>query len=141
MAGWYSTYIIFHGALVILIGLFSGVIYWQTILREKGLETIRGWRIAHVFLSIEGMFLMTVGLIIPNLLLGDLGLRGLAWIMILSGYGFVWAFVGGAFTGHRGLKPMPCGLNTLLFLGHFIGAVGSLIGMAIVVYGAIQTIF
>jgi len=89
MAGWYGKYLILHGAIIIMIGLLSGLIYWQTIIRDKNPEVIRGWRIAHVFLSIEGMFIMLVGLIIPRLVLSDSVVQVLSWIMILSGYGFV----------------------------------------------------
>jgi hypothetical protein len=81
-------YVIFHGAIIILIGLFSGLIYWQTIIRDKRPEVILGWRIAHVFLVIEGMFIVIVGLSIPHLALSGLSTRGLVWIIVGSGYGF-----------------------------------------------------
>jgi hypothetical protein len=89
MIGLPNQYPIFHGAIIILIGLLSGLIYWRTIIRNKRPENIRGWRIAHLFLSIEGMFMMIVGLIIPHLVLSDLAVRVLVWMMIISGYGFV----------------------------------------------------
>jgi len=135
MTGPLNKYVIFHGAIIILIGLLSGLIYWQMIIRNKKPEVIRGWRIAHVFLVIEGMFIVIVGLSIPHLALGGLAVRVLAWIITISGYGFTWAFIGGAWKGYRGLTPKPYGLNTILFLGHFIGAGGSLIGMAMIIYG------
>jgi hypothetical protein len=88
MTGPLSKYVIFHGAIIILIGLFSGLIYWQTIIQNKRPEVIRGWRIAHVFLVIEGMFIVIVGLGIPHLVLSGLSVRLLVWIIIGSGYGF-----------------------------------------------------
>jgi hypothetical protein len=118
--------------------LFSGLIYWQTIIRDKRPEVFRGWRIAHVFLVIEGMFIVIVGLIIPHLVLGDLAVRVLVWTIASSGYGFAWAFIGGAWKGYRGLTPKPYGFNTILFLGHFIGAGGSLIGIAMIIYGSFK---
>jgi|APFre7841882590_1041340.scaffolds.fasta_scaffold04476_3 hypothetical protein len=136
MPGLLNKYLIFHGAIIILIGLFSGLVYWQTITRNKSPEVIRGWRIAHVFLVIEGMFIVIVGLGISHLALGGLAVRVLVWTIASSGYGFAWAFIGGAWKGYRGLTPKPYGLNTILFLGHFIGAAGSLIGIAMVIYGS-----
>ena len=133
-------YLIFHGVIIILIGLFSGLIYWQTITRNKSPEVIRRWRIAHVFLVIEGMFIVILALGIPDLVLGGPAVRVLVWTIASSGYGFAWAFIGGAWTGYRGLTPKPYGLNTILFLGHFIGAAGSLIGIAIVIYGSLLAI-
>jgi len=88
MTGLLNKYLIFHGAIIILIGLFSGLIYWQMIIRNKRPEVIRGWRIAHVFLVIEGMFIVIVGLLIPHLPLSGLAVRVLVWIIISSGYGF-----------------------------------------------------
>ena len=89
MTGLLNKYLIFHGAIITLIGLISGLIYWQTIIRNKKSEIIRGWKIAHVFLVIEGMFIFIVGLITPHLALGGLALRVLVWIIVISGYGFV----------------------------------------------------
>jgi hypothetical protein len=138
MTGLVDKYLILHGAIVTFIGLFSGLIYWQTIIRNKKLELIRGWRIAHVFLVMEGMFIVIVELIIPHLALSSLAVRVLVWTIASSGYGFAWAFIGGAWTGYRGLSPSPYGLNTILFLGHFIGAGGSLIGIAMIIYGSFK---
>ena len=140
MTGLLNKYLIFHGAIIILIGLFSGLIYRQTIIRNRRPEIIRGWRIAHVFLVIEGMFIVIVGLAISHLALSGLAARVLVWTIASSGYGFAWAFIGGAWKGHRGLTPKPYGLNTFLFLGHFIGATGSLIGIAITIYGSFKAI-
>ena len=135
----FSKYLIFHGAIIILTGLFSGLIYWQTIIRDKRPEVIRGWRITHVFLVIEGMFIVIVGLGIPHLALSGLAVRVLVWTIASSGYGFAWAFIGGAWKGCRGLTLKPYGLDTILLLGHFIGAVGSLIGIGMVIYGSFKS--
>ena len=140
MTGLFNKYLIFHGAIIILIGLFSGLIYWQTIIRNKRPEVIRGWQIAHVFLVIEGMFIVIMGPIIPHLALKGLAARVLVWIIASSGYGFAWAFMGGACKGYRGLTPKPYGVNTVLFLGHLIGAGGSLIGIAMVIYGSYKAL-
>jgi len=140
MTGPLNKYLIFHGGIIILIGLFSGLVYWQMIIRDKRSEVLRGWRIAHVFLVIEGMFIVVVGLEIPHLALGGLAVRVLVWAVAISGYGFAWAFIGGAWKGYRGLTPKPYGLNTILFLGHFVGAAGSISGIAMVVYGCFMAI-
>ncbi|MCX7771207.1 MAG: hypothetical protein N2202_09055 [Proteobacteria bacterium] len=132
--------LIFHGAVIISIGLLAGLIYWQTITRDKKPEIIHGWRIAHAFLVIEGIFIIVMGLSIPNLSFSKPVLKILVWIITISGYGFVLAFIGGAWSGYRGLKPKPYGINTILFLGHFIGASGSIIGIAIIIYGALNSL-
>jgi hypothetical protein len=59
----------------------------------------------------------------------------LVWGLIISGYGFALALTIGAWKGHRGLTPKPYGVNTILFGGHIVGALGSLIGVVILIYG------
>ena len=140
MAGPLDKYLISHGAIIILIGLFSGLMYWQMTIRDKRPDVIRGWRIAHVFLVIEGMFIVIVGLVIPHLVLSGLAVRVLVWTIAGSGYGFAWAFIGGAWKGYRGLTLMPYGLNTILFLGLSIGEGGSFIGIGLVIYGSFKAI-
>jgi hypothetical protein len=84
------------------------------------------------------MFIVIMRLLIPHLALSGLAVRVLVWIIASSGYGFAWAFIGGAWAGYRGLTPKPYGLNTILFIGHFIGAAGSLVGIAMVIYGSFK---
>ena len=80
--------------------------------------------------------MLVVGLIVPHLAL-SVGLRSLLiWALIVSGYGFVFALIGGAVTGCRALTPKPVRIfNTLLFMGHLIGAVGAIVGICITLYG------
>ena len=131
--------LILHGAIITLIGLFSGLIYWQTIIRDRKPEVGLAWRIAHVFLVMEGLFMIILGLCVPHLVLNGLAVRVFVWMIAGSGYGFAWAFVGGAWKGCRGLTPRPFGFSTLLFLGHVIGAAGSLVGVAMMIYGFLKS--
>ena len=139
MTGSLDKYLILHGAIISFIGLFSGLIYWQAIVRNKSSELIRSWRIAHVFLVIEGMFILIAGLLFSHLALSAFSAQLFVWAIISSGYGFVFAFLAGAWTGRRGLTPKPNGLDTVLFIGHFIGAGGSIIAIAMTIYGISKT--
>lgn len=112
---------------------------WLAIIKEKAGGTIRAWRVAHTTLTIDGVMLITMGLLLPRLLLAESIVWVAVWALVASGYGFVFAMVIGAWKGIRGLTPKPYGLNTLLFCGHVIGAVGSLIGILIVIYGSFKT--
>jgi hypothetical protein len=132
-------YLLFHGSVVLLAGLLSGLFYWSAITRDRK-DEIHSWRVAHSFLVVDGIFMFVVGLAIPHLILSGQALRILVWSMILAGYGFTYAFMIGALKGIRGLTPRPYGLNTGLFAGHFIGASGSLVGLAILIYGFLQAI-
>lgn len=120
-----------------LAGLLSGLFYWSAITRDKK-DEIHSWRVAHSFLVVDGIFMLVVGLATPHLILSGQALWILVWSIILAGYGFVYAFIIGALKGIRGLTPRPYGLNTGLFAGHIIGASGSLVGLAILIYGFLK---
>lgn len=128
-------HLLFHGCIVLLAGIIAGFIFWLAIILRKTVESIRAWRVAHSLLIADGLLLLVAGLAVPHLDLNAQAIRVLAVAFILSGYGFIFAFIIGAWKGIRGLTPKPFGLNTILFIGHFVGATGSFIGIAILTYG------
>ncbi|UCE67290.1 MAG: hypothetical protein JSU85_04555 [Candidatus Zixiibacteriota bacterium] len=131
--------LLIHGSIVILSGLLSGIPFWAAVIRGRDDGAIRSWRVAHTTLIACGLVMLAIGLISPRLALSE-GLRSfMVWMFVASGYGFVFALVVGAGTGYRALTPTPAGVNTLLFMGHLIGAVGSILGMCVVLYGLLQS--
>ena len=86
------------------------------------------------------MMLIIGGLIIPYLILDELAVWVLMWALVISGYGFVVAFTIGVWKGIRGLTAKPYGLNTILFGAHILGALGSLVGISIAIYGTLKVI-
>jgi len=134
-----TAYLLFNGSLVILAGLLLGFPLRYAIVKKKE-EIVNAWRVAHSILVMDGLFILVVGLAIPYLILDGLSVWVLVWSLVASGYGFVVAFTIGAWKGYRGLTPKPYGLNTILFAGHIVGASGSLIGIAIVIYGSLKAI-
>ena len=129
-----TAYLLFTGSLVILAGLLLGFPLRYAIVKKKE-EIVNAWRAAHSILVMDGLFMLVVGLAIPYLILDGLSVWVLVWSLVASGYGFVVAFTIGAWKGIRGLTAEPFGLNTLLFGAHVIGALGSLVGIVILIYG------
>ncbi len=134
-----TAYLLFNGSLVILAGLLLGFPLRYAIVKKKE-EIVNAWRVAHSVLVMDGMMMIIVGLTIPYLILDGLSVWVLVWSLVASGYGFVVAFTIGAWKGLRGLTAKPFGLNTLLFAAHIVGALGSLIGIVIVIYGSMKAI-
>ncbi len=134
-----TAYLLFNGSLVILAGLLLGFPLRYAIVKKKE-EIVNAWRVAHSVLVMDGMMMIIVGLTIPYLILDGLSVWVLVWSLVASGYGFVVAFTIGAWKGLRGLTDKPFGLNTLLFAAHIVGALGSLIGIVIVIYGSLKAI-
>jgi len=127
--------LLIHGSIVILFGLLSGFPFWIAIIRHHDQSTVRAWRVAHTTLIGCGLLMLVAYLISPNLALSAELHSLLTWVLVVSGYGFVFALVVGAATRQRALTPRPFGLNTLLFAGHMVGAAGAIVAMCIVLYG------
>jgi uncharacterized membrane protein len=127
--------LLIHGSIVILFGLLSGFPFWIAIIRCHDQSAVRAWRVAHTTLIGCGLLMLVVYLISPKLALSAELRSLLTWVLVASGYGFVFALVVGAATKYRALTPRPFGVNTLLFMGHLIGAAGAIVAMCIVLYG------
>ena len=129
-----------NGSVVLLAGLLSGVPMGLAIIREKGEQKVRVWRVAHSTLIMDGLMMIIVGLVVPSLPLGELASGVLVWGLVISAYGFVLALTIGAWKGYRGLTPEPYGINTILYGGHIIGALGSLVGVVVLIYGLFRAL-
>lgn len=128
-----------NGALVLFLGLLVGYRYWLTIVlpadRERRGSSPGGWRVAHATLVEFGLVMLVVGMLLPGLDLEPAHLSLMAWSLVVAGYGFSFAMTLGAVLGNRGLTPIPFGITTLLFTGHLAGALGSTLGVGILLYG------
>ena len=133
-----AAYLLLNGAIVIMAGLLLGFPLRCAIVKKKG--DINAWRVSHSVLVMDGLLMLVVGLTIPYLLLNRLAIWVLVWSLVAAGYGFLVAFTVGAWQGIRGLTAKPFGLNTILFGAHIIGALGSLVGIAIATFGYLKAI-
>jgi len=128
-------FLLVHGSIVLLVGLLAGIPFWVAIIRGQESSVVRAWRVAHTTLITCGLAILVVSLTSPHLVLSA-GLRiFLKWVFAASGYSFAFALVVGAGIGRRALTPMPLGINTLLFMGHLIGAAGAILGSCVFLYG------
>jgi hypothetical protein len=135
MTGSPAGHLLCYGSLFVMVGLLAGVPLWLAVIRGKDREVVRAWRVAHTTITMDGILLIALGLLLHSIPIPESASRPAVWALVSSGFGFVWAMVTGAWKGIRGLTPKPYGLNTLLFAGHVVGAAGSLVGMALIIYG------
>lgn len=137
MSGSPARLLLVHGAGTLLLGLLCGYPWWLGVVLHRD-RWIRGWRVAHLVLVTTGLVLLIVALVLPGAGLGR-GLEELvAWPLIAAAYGFAFAFLGGAVARERALWPLPAGLRTVLFAGHLVGAAGSTIGIAALLFGLLR---
>ena len=132
-----TAYLLLNGSIVILVGLLTGLPLKTAIVKQR--ENLNAWRVAHSVLLMDGLLMVMAGITVPHLLLDGYAVWVLVGSLVAAGYGFVAAFTLGPLKGVRGLTVKPYGLNTLLYGAHTIGAVGSLLGVMIMIYGSLRT--
>ena len=129
-------YLIFHGSVILLVGLLCGVPFGRAIVRGEPEARIRAWRVAHAGVVIGGVLLLALTAAVPQLRLNATAAVVLVWSFIASGYGFALALPLGAYSGYRGLKLEPPLVNRVIYLGNVVGVIGSLIGVLLLLVGA-----
>ena len=134
-----SLQLLFHGAIVLLIGQLSGIPYGSAINQKKDEEVVRAWRVAHSGLSMGGTTMIAFAAAINLLDINTLALSVLVWSSVISGYGFCVALTYGAWVGHRGLSVGKTIENKIVYLGNMVGATGSLVSTVTLVFGCLQS--
>ncbi|MBW4560150.1 MAG: hypothetical protein KME32_03160 [Mojavia pulchra JT2-VF2] len=129
-----------HGAIVLLIGLLSGIPYGYAITKKQDENIARGWRVAHSGLSMGGTTMIAFSAVLSNLELNPVFSSVLVWSSVVSGYGFAIALPYGAWVGHRGLSIEGPSQNKVVYIGNMLGAIGSLIGTLVLIIGCLKTI-
>ena len=132
----YTKQLIFHGGVILLLGLLCGAPFGRAVVRGKSEDTVRAWRVAHSSLVMGGVLLLALAGVVPQLQLSASALALMVWVFIVSSYGFAVALPLGAHYGHRGLTSEPPFLNRAVYVGNIIGVVGFLVGGAIFLWGA-----
>jgi len=123
-----AKYLLFHGSVVLLIGLLCGAPYGIAINKKESENTIRAWKLAHGALSLGATTMIAVSSILSTLP----STNSIQWLIsavfIVSGYSFCFALVLEPFTNERGLSWTGTNLNKAVFVGNIFGAASSCIG-------------
>lgn len=127
--------LLFHGAIVLLVGLLSGIPYGSAINQKKDEEVIRAWRVAHSGLAMGGTTIIAFAAVINQLDINIITLSILVWSSVISGYGFCLALPYGAWVGHRGLAVGKTIENKIVYTGNIIGVTGSLVSTLALIFG------
>jgi hypothetical protein len=129
-----------HGAIVVLVGLLTGIPYGYAINRKQDENTVRAWRVAHSGLAMGGTTMIAISAVLSNLKLDPIFGLTLVWSFVVSGYGFCIALPYGAWVGHRGLSIEGPSQNKVVYAGNMVGAIGSLIGTLVLIFGCFKTL-
>ena len=132
----FAQQLVFHGSIILLLGVFAGVPYARAILKKRSENTIHIWRIAHLSLPIGAILLFAIAPFITSFDITN----GLKWaiviLFIVSMYAFGLAMFIGAPIGERGLTFRGSALAKFVHINHMIGVITSLVASIILVYAA-----
>jgi len=127
--------LIFHGSIVILLGLLAGIPYALVVLGSMQGE-IRAWRMAHLEGVLNGLVCLGAAGVFAHLTLDAKKQSILTWALIAMAYANVFASIIGASTGNRGLEFAAPAANIVVFLLFTIAIVGVFVGVGLLAYGA-----
>ena len=134
-----SLQLLFHGAIVMLIGLLSGIPYGSAIKQNQDESVIRAWRVAHSGLTMGGTTMIAIAAATNQLNINAIALSILVWSSVISGYGFCLALPYGAWVGHRGLAVGKSFQGNIVYLGNMVGAWGSLVSTIALIFGCFES--
>jgi hypothetical protein len=126
---------LFHGAIVLFLGLLFGLPFGVALTAGWGDEAVRAWRVAHSGSVTVGLMVIAIGAVLNRLLLGDAAVSVLVWSLVASAYSFTFGVVVAATGGVRGLKAAGPALNWVVFVAYLVGSLGMLLGLALMIRG------
>ena len=127
--------LVFHGAVVVMLGLLAGFPHAFVLTGQIAGEE-RAWRMAHLEGLLNGMLMMLAGAVSGALVLSPTRQSWLLWSFVAAGYGNVIASVLGASFGVRGLALAGPPANAVMNLLFWVAIGGILIGVGLLVVGA-----
>lgn len=131
-----ARHLLFHAAVILLIGLFAGIPYGKAILSKKSESLIHAWRVAHGALALGAALMVALAAALSLLQVSLIVKQALAVAFVISGYGFAFALTVGPLVGARGLSSQGSISAKAVYAGNIVGAGGSLLGSFVFLYAA-----
>lgn len=126
---------VFHGAVVVMLGLLAGFPHAFVLTGQIAGEE-RAWRMAHLEGLLNGMLVMIAAAVAGSLALSPRQHAWLVWSLVAAAYGNVVASVLGATFGVRGLAFAGPPANAIMNLLFWVAIAGVLVGVALLIVGA-----
>jgi len=126
---------VYHGAIVVMLGLFAGFPY-AFVLTGQLAGDERAWRMAHLEGLLNGMLVLLAAAVSGRLVLSPRQHACLAGSLVVAAYGNVIASTLGATFGVRGLDLAGPPLNALMNLLFWVAIAAVLAGVGLLIAGA-----
>ena len=107
--------LVFHGALLVVLGMLVGFAFHRAITEGAGPDTQRAWRVAHTSLVGGGALYLAFAAVGQYLLLSPRAAAFTIWSLVIAAYAFAFGFVVGPAIGARGLEAIGPPLHVLVF--------------------------
>lgn len=126
---------VFHGAVVVMLGLLAGFPHAFVLTGQIAGEE-RAWRMAHLEGLLNGFVVLIAAAVADWLALSPRQYGWLVWSLVVAAYGNVVASVLGATFGVRGLALVPPVANIVMNLLFWVAIGGILAGVGLLILGA-----
>ena len=124
--------LVFHGAIVLLVGLLCGIPQASAITGGADPARIRAWQAAHTAIMLSGIMQIAIAGALPVMM--EAPARWLVRLLIVAGYGSVVGLGVAAASGYRGLTPDGPALNLLAFAGNLVVAATTLTALPLLIW-------
>ena len=135
-----ARYLVFHGTIILLIGLLCGAPYGRAITSRAATHIVHGWRVAHLSLPIGAILMLAVAPLLPAFAVAGAIKQLIAAMLIVSGYSFSVALPLAAMVGERGLSARGPLTAKVVFAGNLLGAATSLLASLALVYASFESL-
>lgn len=129
------AWLVFHGALMLILGMVAGFGFATAIGEQTDL---RAWRMAHLEGVLNGLVLIGAGAAGSVLRLGEGAQRLLVYSLAVTAWANTVASVLAASTGVRGLQPGGPLANNVVFLLFLIAVITVFVGLGLLALGALE---
>lgn len=119
---------IFHGTVVLVIGLLSGFPFLFGIVRGAEARKVEAWRAAHTGLCSTGVMTIAMGAALGMWAIPGLTAQVATWSIVIGGYGIALAMTLAAASGSRGLVAGGSLSNKVVYAAYMTGVPATLIG-------------
>jgi hypothetical protein len=133
-----ASALVFHGLLLVLLGMLVGFPFQQAIVSGAGPEAQRAWRVAHTSLVLGGVLYLALAAVAHHLILPRRAALFVVASLLFAAYAFAIGFVVGPAVGARGLEPVGPALHVAIFAVFAVGLLLALAAVVVLLWGAFE---
>jgi hypothetical protein len=128
--------LVFHGLLLVVLGMVVGLPFQQAITLHWGPDAERAWRVAHTSLVGAGALYLAFAGVAHYLRLTRGAAVFITWSLVFVAYAFAFGLIVGPAVGARGLEPVGPPLHVVVFVAFAAGILLALVALAVALWGA-----